>query len=487
MTRDRARTAVFAAALVACASLAGCSHPSSGPAASALRAVQCPEDVQIDLVVAHTCLRLRVPEDHRNLSGRSVDLFVVRIVPPGSAAKDPIVDLGGDVGDSLDFGGLGALAGRVHRVAYLVEDRGTGHSIPSMACPEAKSVNATTVDEAAALGIAAHECLARLRQAGNDPAWFGPADVAADADSLRRAIGAPVWNVITYGSSSVFAAQLARRYPTTVRSLVVDSPAPLASQYAGGAATWRAWINIVAGCHATAACVGAYPGISDDLWSRTALQLAAHPVQVPGLPAGSGTLGANTLSRVVRAMLAGPGPDQPALIPSTLTNLLNGLLPNDLNEELSTDSVGCMGYRPACGDSNALASYLTTMCPLLTTTSTAAGPPLPGAQALDPARTFAEACTGWPVAAPVPATLPQMLPTLVVYGTLDPFVDQATLDGWTHRPYAYLVAVPGESHNAMGFDDCPITIRNAWVNQPTSPPATDCLATMPAYQFGTSG
>jgi len=487
MTRHPARTAAFATALVACAALAGCSHASSSPAPAALRAVQCPEDVQIDLVVAHTCLRLRVPEDRRHLSGRSIDLLVVRIVPPGSVSKDPIVDMGGDVGDSLDFGGLGGLAGRVHRVAYLLEERGTGHSSPSMACPEAKSVNATTVDEAAALGVAAHQCLARLRAAGHDPAWFGPADVAADADSLRRAIGAPIWNVITYGSSSVFAAELARTYPGTVRSVVVDSPAPLASQYAGGAAAWQAWIKIVAGCRATAACVGEYPNISDDLWARTARQLAAHPIQAPGLPAGSGPVGAAALGRVVRAMLAGPGPDQAALIPSTLSDLTNGLLPSDLNNQLSTDSVGCMGYRPVCGDSNALASYLTTMCPLLTTTATAVGPALPGAQALDPDRTFTAACTGWPAAAPAPATLPQMLPTLVFYGRLDPFVDQATLDGWTHRPYAYLVAVPGQSHNAIGFDDCPITIRNAWVDQPTSPPTTDCLTTMPVYQFGTNG
>ena len=487
MTRDRARTSAFAAAIVACAALASCSQALSSPAPSALQTVQCPEDVQIDLVVAHTCLRLRVPEDRRQLSGRSIDLLVVRIVPPGPVSRDPIVDMGGDVGDSFDFGGLGALAGRVHRVAYLLEERGTGHSSPSMACPEAKSVNAATVDEAAALGVAAHECLARLRQAGNDPAWFGPADVAADADSLRRAIGASVWNVITYGSSSVFAAELARTYPGTVRSVVVDSPAPLASQYASGAATWQAWTSVVAGCRATAACVRAYPNISDDLWARTARALAAHPIQVPGLPAGSGPLGADALGRVVRAMLSGPGPDQPALIPSTLNNLVNGLLSSDLNNQLSTDSGGCMGYRPVCGDSNALASDLTTMCPLLTTTSTVAGPALPGAQALDPARTFAAACNGWPVAAPAPASLPQMLPTLVFYGKLDPFVDQATLDGWTHRPHAYLVAVPGQTHNAIGFDDCPIMIRNAWVDQPTSPPLTDCLMTLPVYQFGTNG
>jgi hypothetical protein len=39
--------------------------------------------------------------------------------------------------------------------------------------------------------------------------------------------------------------------------------------------------------------------------------------------------------------------------------------------------------------------------------------------------------------------------------------------------------VPAQTHNVIGFADCAITIRNAWVDQPDAPPAdTSCLATL---------
>ena len=48
-------------------------------------------------------------------------------------------------------------------------------------------------------------------------------------------------------------------------------------------------------------------------------------------------------------------------------------------------------------------------------------------------------------------------------------------------PMSFLLEVPGQTHNVMGYDECPIQIRNAWVLHPESPPAdTSCLSTMHA-------
>ena len=479
MTPMRLGTVALACAVVIASALTGCTQTSASVAAPTLRSVKCPDDVELVILAPHSCMRLRVPEDRRHAAGRSVDLFVVRFVPPGLASPDPMLVLGNEVGDTLGYGSLSAVAERVHRVAYLLDTRGTGHSGPSMACPEANQVRATTTGEAAALGVAAHLCLARLRAAGDDPAWFGPKDVAADADALRRAVGVPRWNVITYGSSSVYAAELVQTHPATVRSLVVDSPAPFASQYAGTGATWAAWTSVATACRAQAACAHAFPDVKD-LWREVAQRLALHPV-----PTGAGLLDPDALARLVRAMLAGDGPQATAQVPATLAGLLRGQLSDEATARLTSDHGACLGYRPVCTQANSLAVYLTAFCPLLTATNGAAGPVFPGAEALDPANMFSPACTGWAAAPAATGQLPSALPTLVFYGAADPFIDSAALDSWAHRPYAYPVDVPGQTHNAIGFNDCPIAIRNAWVDQPTSPPPNDCLASMPQLPFTT--
>jgi pimeloyl-ACP methyl ester carboxylesterase len=484
MTPISRAIAAVAATILAAAALTGCTHSAASTPTLTMRTVTCPNHIELFILADHTCMRLRVPENRKQPAGRSVDLLVVRVIPPGRTSPDPMLNLGNDAGDTFSIGGFTALAERVHRVAYLLEARGTSDSTPSMACPEADQVRATTVDEAAALATAAHACLTRLRAAGDDPAWFGPADVAADADALRRALGITRWNLITYGSASVYAAELARTYPATVRSIVVDSPAPITSPYAGAGAAWTAWTHVATACRSTPACARAFPDVQN-LWRRAALSVAAHPISVPGGPAGSGPLGAEGLARLVRAMLTGDGPAATAAVPAMLASLVNGRLPIEASTRLAADHDACLGYHPLCTEPSSLAVYLTALCPLLTNTSARGAPDLPGIEALDSDGMFAGACTGWPAAPPDSAELPDELPTLVLYGEADPFTDSAALDSWTHRPNAYLVDVPGQTHNAIGFNDCPIALRNAWVDQPTSPPPSDCLSAMPALPFVT--
>ena len=46
---------------------------------------------------------------------------------------------------------------------------------------------------------------------------------------------------------------------------------------------------------------------------------------------------------------------------------------------------------------------------------------------------------------------------------------------WVELPYG---------HNVLGFDDnCAWSIRNAWVDAPTLPPDTGCVADIPARSF----
>ena len=47
------------------------------------------------------------------------------------------------------------------------------------------------------------------------------------------------------------------------------------------------------------------------------------------------------------------------------------------------------------------------------------------------------------------------------------------------RPNTYVVTVPAQTHNVLGFTECSLAIRNAWVDDPEAPPADlSCLANL---------
>ena len=52
-------------------------------------------------------------------------------------------------------------------------------------------------------------------------------------------------------------------------------------------------------------------------------------------------------------------------------------------------------------------------------------------------------------------------------------------------PNVYLVEIPNQSYNALGYTECPRAIRNAWIDAPTAAPAdTTCLQSIPAPPLG---
>ena len=75
-------------------------------------------------------------------------VFLVRVHPPASPRRQPIVVVGDDYAQGVDYVGGAPIAQRTGRVLYLLDQRGTGHSTPSLACPE--------VDDARAGGRGRH-------------------------------------------------------------------------------------------------------------------------------------------------------------------------------------------------------------------------------------------------------------------------------------------------------------------------------------------
>jgi pimeloyl-ACP methyl ester carboxylesterase len=441
------------------ATTAACTSASAHRTTSALRGISCPADVELQLVLTHACFRLATPVDRRHPNGAKVSLFVLRLTPPGTSSPDPMVVLGTDVGDTPGYGGMAALPERVHRVTYIVDPRGVGHSTPLQTCPEANPVTVLTTDEGSALADASARCLSRLRAAGEDPALFGPDAVAADAIDLRRALGVTHWNLLTFGSASVTAQALVLRDGHSVRSLVEDSPSPTTPSTVVSQSR-EAYARLAAECLAGAACHRAFPQVAE-LWSRASRRLQRQLLATP-----AGQVSAAVLDELVRNLLAGDGPSGPSALPAGLSALGQGHLTPELSATLARDSAGCIGYRPECLPGVSLAAFLTVTC------STA------------PSGVYLAACATWP-RVHVPEGIASSVSTLILFGALDPYVDAHRLLAAAGKT-TFVVEVPHQTHNALGFDECPIAIRNAWVDEPATSPRTDCLTGMRPLSFTTN-
>ncbi len=98
--------------------------------------VACPADVTDEIIYVATCGYLHVLEDRSKPDGRTIELFVIRIEPPGgTATPDPILVLT-NLGERIGYAGVSATGQRTHRVTYVLDTRGVGHSEPSLDCPE---------------------------------------------------------------------------------------------------------------------------------------------------------------------------------------------------------------------------------------------------------------------------------------------------------------------------------------------------------------
>lgn len=163
--------------------------------------VDCPAEVTMVIVLEVHCGRLAVLEDRSKIEGGTIELFVLRIEPPGGATSpDPMIAVGGTLGESVGYGGLGSTGQRVGRTLFILDARGTGLSTPKLDCPEVVEADVPM----AAFGSASAEakdllrgavgvCHDRMIQQGIDLAAYDLVEASADVEDLRVALGIETW------------------------------------------------------------------------------------------------------------------------------------------------------------------------------------------------------------------------------------------------------------------------------------------------------
>jgi pimeloyl-ACP methyl ester carboxylesterase len=345
-------------------------------------------------------------------------------------------------------------------------------------------------------------CHDRLAAQGIDLSAYGIGAHAADIEDLRVALGIKSWNLNTNGDASRVALEVARRYPGGVRSLIVDSPSVPSPDLltVGPAALDLSISHVVAACAAEAACARKFPDAGAMI--RNAItQLDSSPLTVDV----SGTVDAIRLGhpihlvvdgaalvRLIRAGLGGSGGASAGATLAMVQHVIDRKLgPDDAwVVGLSSDVGDCLGLRAIC-ERPTLGVLYSMLCrdvagaidQAALTASIAGRPAYQDVFAPSP---LIAPCDAWgiPTAATEssPPPLTGGVPTLVMRGAFDPFSaplpDVAAATAGSAN--VYLVDVPNQSYNVLGYTECPRAIRNAWIDAPTSPPDLSCLPNIPS-------
>ena len=480
----------------------------------ALEEVPCPADVAPQVVdpAALTCLSLTVQEDRSKADGPTIHLFVMRVDPPGGAtANDPVILLG-HLAAQDGYGGMTAAGQRTHRRLYLIDPRGIGHSTPSLDCPEVADVSASLAglgnrdpQRRTTLLGAVRACADRLVTAGVDLEAYDLAANAADLEDLRLALGVPQWNVLTNGSASRVAFELAQRDPGGIRTLMIDSPSLPEPNFltVGPELLDDVLDRLRTACDAQPGCAALTPDLAqaiDDAAAR--LENAPVTLEVDGTVAAAKVghpvpvvVDGVALLRWIRASIAGVGGAAAHEIAPTVQRSLQGKLSasDSIAMALSSDVGDCLGMLPNCELLNLGALYSVVCRDIGPSIDHRRVDAAVGGRAAE-AHLFGDSpllvpCAGWPVAAapPGPSGPPTGgVPSLILRGAFDAFsapsAALATADAGVAN--AFLVQVPNEGYNVLGYNECPVAIRNAWIDAPTAAPAdVSCLDKIKPYDL----
>jgi len=183
--------------------------------------------------VGVVCGTLTVPENRDDPAGPEV-VLPVQIFPsidaPGVGV--PLVYLSGGPGDAAIGGDWRNRVVARDRELIVVDQRGTGRSVPSLNCTEVDETGVTDyLAGATSQDRSAHEATAlavgRTRlEAQADLDQYDAPTVAADCIDLRAALGLDTWALFGVSYGTAVAQQIMRWDPQHVQAAILDSVVP---------------------------------------------------------------------------------------------------------------------------------------------------------------------------------------------------------------------------------------------------------------------
>ncbi len=306
------------------------------------------------------------------------------------------------------------------------------------------------------------------------------------------------WGAGSYGTPSRVLFRYLSDYPGRLEAAWLDSP------WYPGTQQPRRW------CSRDALCTGrAVRGLLGRRSVRCSLPAIAASVEAGTQPhrresvdrpwratwQGAGddcVVDDAKLLRFVRYSLGGEGTGNLSWLPRIITDAAAGRLHPHLADLVASDPPFCAGYRPQCLNMErfALGVYLTSLCkeqvPALdedTLRHAVAGDA--ASEQVFLRSPYLEACEFWDTPGdPPPPMDTSSAALLLIPGQFDSF-SRPEWSG-THAAaseHAWTFTAPNNTHNTLGYDECALSVRNAWVDAPLQPPDPALCTSPPKLTF----
>jgi pimeloyl-ACP methyl ester carboxylesterase len=373
---------------------------------------------------AARCGDIPVPENYGEPGGRRLALHTIVLGGENRGeGREPIFVLGGGPGQAATTLTQGAInifrSVRRTRDVVLIDQRGTGGA-NRLDCARAPRSLLIPADVAG--------CVARLSRDAT-LRHYGTDSFLADLEGTRKALGYDriVLFGLSYGTRAAYA--YARRYPQSVRAVVLAAPAPVSMPLVDSFDEdgRRSLDAIVADCLEDRPCSLAFPTVRED--ARHFRASVHDPFRLLGLQ----TLqySANTAVLIPLLLKSAAAGDF-----SPLDAAVEGLRDDDVHQPLAQLALG-LHLTIVCGEDLPFGSRDTT-------------------SALR--AEYARACHGWP-AAPVATNFHEPVrlstPALILVGEWDP----VTAPRWARAAAdqfspSHLVVFPRTGHALPVFDGC---------------------------------
>ncbi len=227
------------------------------------------------------CATLSVPLDYDKPDGSTIELKVARVKSQSRVIKaDAFTLLAGGPGQSAteSFPSVAHAFRHIslERDIILLDQRGTGSS-NKLTCPS-DNKDQSLIFEKAKVEAAAKQCHDQL---GIDPRFFSTSVAVKDLERLRQALSIKQWNIYGVSYGTRVGLHYLRRYPDSVRSIILDAVVPpeIALGPDSALAAQRALERLFHRCESDDGCSTAFPKLRTGTLNLIQ-QLKASPIEI---------------------------------------------------------------------------------------------------------------------------------------------------------------------------------------------------------------
>lgn len=212
-------------------------------------------------LIAAKCATFTVPLDYDSPEGQSIELLVARLdAQTNKPKRDAFTLIAGGPGQSAteSFPALAHAFRHIRRDRdiILLDQRGTGES-NKLDCPKGEEEKSLVYDK-----IKTEASAKRCREHQDvDPRFFSTSVAVKDLESLREALAIKQWNLYGVSYGTRFGLHYLRRYPDSVRTIIMDAVVPpeIALGPEIALAAQRALLRLFDRCENNPGCHEAFP------------------------------------------------------------------------------------------------------------------------------------------------------------------------------------------------------------------------------------